>query len=41
MTDWNLVCDEQSKIAWVGSAYMFGLMVGSYICGTMADRYGR
>jgi len=41
VTEWDLVCDQQAKIAWVGSVYMFGLMVGSYLCGTMADKYGR
>ena len=41
MTEWDLVCGQGGKVAWVGSVYMFGLMVGSYLCGIMADKYGR
>ena len=41
MTELNLVCGEEGKVAWVGSAYMFGLMVGSFLCGFLADKFGR
>ena len=41
VTELDLVCDEAYKVAWVGSAYMLGLMIGSYVCGTLADRFGR
>ena len=41
MTELNLVCGEEWKVAWVGSAYMFGLMVGSFLCGFLADKFGR
>ncbi|XP_023339404.1 solute carrier family 22 member 1, partial [Eurytemora carolleeae] len=41
VTELNLVCGEGWKVAWVGSAYMFGLMVGSFLCGFLADKFGR
>ena len=27
------------QVAFTGSAYMFGLMVGSFICGWCSDRF--
>jgi len=41
VTELDLVCQEESKVAWIGSAYMFGLMIGSFLCGSLADKYGR
>ena len=41
VTKWNLVCDESYKVALVLSMYMFGLMIGSFLCGRMADKFGR
>jgi len=44
VTKFNLVCantDFVQSVAFTGSAYMFGLMVGSFICGWCSDRFGR
>ena len=41
MTKWNLVCGQKFKVSLVISMYMLGLMIGSFICGTMADKFGR
>ena len=41
VTKWNLVCDQKFKVSLVISMYMLGLMIGSFICGTMADKFGR
>lgn len=41
VTDLNLVCSEQYKVALVGSIYMFGLFFGSFIFGSLGDKIGR
>ena len=41
VTDFNLVCDEQFKVALVGTIYMCGLFFGSVLFGTMGDKIGR
>ena len=41
VTEFNLVCDEQYKIALSGTFYMIGLLVGSFVGGPPADKFGR
>jgi len=42
VTEWSMYCGvEATKVAWIGSAYMFGLLIGSYVSGVMSDKYGR
>jgi len=44
VTKFNLLCDNTDfvkSVAFTGSAYMFGLMVGSFLCGWCSDRFGR
>ena len=41
VTEFNLVCDEQYKIALSGTFYMIGLLIGSFIGGPPADKFGR
>lgn len=42
VNDWNLTCIEnQWKVSLVGSSHFTGIIVGSFIGGVLADRYGR
>lgn len=41
VTEWDLVCDNAWQVSFVGSAYMLGLMIGSFVCGVLSDKYGR
>ena len=41
VTDNNLVCKDQYKVALVGTIYMAGLFCGSIIWGTIGDKFGR
>uniref|UniRef100_A0A665TMH6 Solute carrier family 22 member 6-B-like n=1 Tax=Echeneis naucrates TaxID=173247 RepID=A0A665TMH6_ECHNA len=41
VTEWDLVCHKAGLNSLGSSVYMFGLLVGSVVCGAMADRYGR
>ena len=41
VTDNNLVCDQQYKVALVGTIYMCGLFLGSFLFGTLGDKIGR
>ena len=41
VTKWNLVCGQSFKVSLVISMYMLGLMIGSLLCGRMADKFGR
>ena len=41
VTEFKLVCDEQYKIALSGTFYMIGLLIGSFIGGPPADKFGR
>ena len=41
VTEFSLVCEEQYKIALSGTFYMVGLLVGSFVGGPPADKFGR
>ncbi|KAM3602369.1 uncharacterized protein V6R79_002793 [Siganus canaliculatus] len=41
VTEWDLVCDDASVNNLGSSIYMFGLLVGALLFGTLADKYGR
>ncbi|XP_057656533.1 organic cation transporter protein isoform X2 [Diorhabda carinulata] len=42
VNDWNLTCIEnQWKVSLVGSSHFTGIIVGSFVSGVLADRYGR
>ncbi|XP_072303766.1 solute carrier family 22 member 13 [Eucyclogobius newberryi] len=41
VTEWDLVCDSAHFNNVGSSIYMFGLLVGSLVFGSLADRYGR
>jgi len=41
VTRWNLVCDQEYKVATCHSVYMAGLLVGSFISGWLGDKIGR
>ncbi|XP_019947073.2 organic cation transporter protein [Paralichthys olivaceus] len=41
VTEWDLVCDSASLNNMGSSVYMFGLLVGAVLFGSLADKYGR
>ncbi|XP_034436315.1 organic cation transporter protein isoform X1 [Hippoglossus hippoglossus] len=41
VTEWDLVCDNASLNNMGSSIYMFGLLVGAVLFGSLADKYGR
>merc|ERR1711892_1357784 len=41
VTKLDLVCGESYKVSLVIMMYMLGLMIGSILCGRMADKFGR
>ncbi|XP_028253143.1 solute carrier family 22 member 13 [Parambassis ranga] len=41
VTEWDLVCDDASLNNMGSSIYMFGLLVGAVVYGSLADKYGR
>ncbi|XP_071019769.1 solute carrier family 22 member 6-A-like [Oncorhynchus clarkii lewisi] len=40
-TEWNLVCDNANLNNIGSSIYMFGLLVGAVLFGSLADKFGR
>eukprot|EP00095_Tigriopus_kingsejongensis_P002623 maker-scaffold290_size220039-snap-gene-0.6 protein:Tk02623 transcript:maker-scaffold290_size220039-snap-gene-0.6-mRNA-1 annotation:"solute carrier family 22 member 15-like" len=41
VTEENLICEDQYKVALVSSIYMCGLLVSSFVAGTLGDKIGR
>ncbi|XP_058469882.1 organic cation transporter protein [Solea solea] len=41
VTEWDLVCDSATMNNVGSSLYMFGLLVGAAVFGSLADKYGR
>ena len=41
VTDNNLVCEDQYKVALIGTIYMAGFFCGSFIWGNIGDKFGR
>ncbi|CAH0383129.1 unnamed protein product [Bemisia tabaci] len=41
VTEWNLVCSRAWMAATSDSLLMVGILIGSYVFGDLADRYGR
>lgn len=41
VTEQNLICEDQFKVALVGSIYMCGLLASSFVSGTLGDLIGR
>ncbi|OUC42828.1 putative transporter, major facilitator family protein [Trichinella nativa] len=41
VTKWSLVCDQKWVRSFIQSVYHIGQFFGSFICGTMSDRFGR
>ena len=40
-TEFELVCDHKSQYQFLGTILMFGILIGSFIGGLVADHYGR
>ena len=41
VTDNNLVCEDQYKVALIGTIFMAGLFFGSFFWGNIGDMIGR
>ncbi|CAH1802524.1 unnamed protein product, partial [Owenia fusiformis] len=41
VSEWNLICEKQALRATTQSIFMVGRFIGSYLCGYLADRFGR
>ena len=41
VSEWNLVCERSSLPAMTNSSFMFGVMLGAFFLGSLADAVGR
>jgi len=41
VTEWDALCGKQPPIGTIQFVYIFGLLVGSFLCGKLGDMYGR
>ncbi|XP_068605152.1 solute carrier family 22 member 21-like [Brachionichthys hirsutus] len=41
VSEWDLVCENAWKVPFSTSLYFVGVMVGSFVCGLLSDRFGR
>ncbi|XP_064619627.1 organic cation transporter protein-like [Lineus longissimus] len=41
VTDFNLVCEYKILSSVVTMAFMFGMLVGGFVCGRISDKFGR
>ncbi|XP_024922088.1 solute carrier family 22 member 4-like [Cynoglossus semilaevis] len=39
VSEWDLVCDNAWKVPFSSSLFFFGVMIGSFVSGQLADRY--
>lgn len=41
VTEWDLICDRRYLSALMNTIYFAGVTVGSFVCGVLADIWGR
>ncbi|XP_055007902.1 solute carrier family 22 member 4-like [Boleophthalmus pectinirostris] len=41
VSEWELVCNNAWKVPFSSSLYFVGVLTGSFVCGNLADRFGR